>query len=354
MAAIHAPLRAVRGRLALACIAWLAAGTLSACAGRHAGADTTPHGAHDEHVHTDEHMHGDGAHDIDIEAAALPFEVLSARGGQQVATADFFDELARADAICVGESHPNPHHHWAQLHVLEQIAARGQGGTGLALGMEMFQRPFQGVLDDFVSGRIHEAELLARTGWKQRWGYDFALYRPIVHLAVDSGMVLLALNVAKELRKKLVRVGVEGLSPDERGRLPEMDLDDAAHKAWFDGVMAEMGGAHAHAHAAHGTGEDDVDPEEVAERARRIYAAQVLWDETMAETAARWLAAGQGHRVVILAGSGHCHDSAIVSRLRRRGVAQVISVTPVVDDGEGSVAAELAQPITDYLFVMSP
>lgn len=354
MAATHASPRAVRGRFALACsIASLVAATLPGCAGRHAEA-TEPHGAHDADQERHTHTH---AHDIDINAAALPFAILDARGGQQIATEQFFDALARADAICVGESHPNPHHHWAQLHVLEKLGELGQpgepgeGGTTLALGMEMFQRPFQGVLDDFAAGRISEADLLSRTGWKERWGYDFAFYRPIVRLAVDRGMALLALNVAKELRKKLARVGAEGLSPDERGRLPEMKLDDAAHKAWFDGVMAEMGDAH----GAHGSNDDDdEDDEERTARARRIYAAQVLWDETMADTAARWLAAGPGRRVVILAGSGHCHDSAIVSRLRRRGVAQVVSITPVVDDGEGSVAAELAEPITDYLFVMSP
>src|SRR5690606_8109422 len=110
----------------------------------------------------------------------------------------------------------------------------------MALGMEMFQRPFQGVLDDFAAGRIDEAALLARAGWKERWGYDFGLYRPMVTLAVERGMALLGLNVSKELRKKYARGGMEGLTPDERSRMPDMDLDDQAHKAWFDGVMAEI------------------------------------------------------------------------------------------------------------------
>jgi hypothetical protein len=54
-------------------------------------------------------------------------------------------------------------------------------------------------------------------------------------------------------------------------------------------------------------------------------------------------------RVIILAGNGHCHDSAIVSRIKRRGIAQVVSVRPVLDIDSSEV---LAQPINDFAFVL--
>jgi hypothetical protein len=72
----------------------------------------------------------------------------------------------------------------------------------------------------------------------------------------------------------------------------------------------------------------------------------------MADTAAGWLAGGEGRQVVILAGKGHCHDSAMVRRIERRGAGRVVSVHTVMDDG-GSVAAALARPLTDYLIVLS-
>ena len=63
----------------------------------------------------------------------------------------------------------------------------------------------------------------------------------------------------------------------------------------------------------------------------------------------------QGHRqIIILAGSGHCHDSGVIRRLQRRGVKPAVSVHPLIDDGEGNVAALLASPENDYLFVMKP
>ncbi|MCB9575386.1 MAG: ChaN family lipoprotein, partial [Kofleriaceae bacterium] len=84
-----------------------------------------------------------------------------------------------------------------------------------------------------------------------------------------------------------------------------------------------------------------------------VYTVQVLWDETMASTAAAWVSAADDRAMVILAGNGHCHDSAIVRRVSRRGVTPVVSVRPIIDDGEGNVAEAIGEAMNDYLFVMT-
>jgi uncharacterized iron-regulated protein len=306
-----------------------------------------------------------------VEAAELPYRVLRARGGQEVPWEQFAGELAAADAICLGEHHPNPHDHWAQLTIVREVLGRArEAGRTVALGMEMFQRPFQGVLDDFAAGRIDEGALLSRSAWQDRWGYDWSLYRPIVLLARDHGAALLALNTERELTKKVSREGIDTFSAADRARLPELVLDDPDHRAWWDDIMGSMGGAHGHARAAsgeqgegHGGQAGPASPEEkaaaeaeeaeAAARSERIYSAQVLWDETMAEGASAWLSGGAGRQVIVLAGNGHCHRSAIVSRLERRGVKSAVSVRPIIDDGKGNVGALLAAPHNDYLFVMT-
>jgi uncharacterized iron-regulated protein len=290
---------------------------------------------------------------INIEAAGLPFVVYD-RAGARVEEAAMVDVLAGARAVCIGESHTNPHHHWMQLHLLDALSQRAGGhGAALAIGLEMFQAPFQHVLDAYASRAIDDRVLLARSEWRKRWGYDFAFYRPMVHLAVERGMSLLALNQRKEITRKVGKEGVEALSEEERAALPELDFDDADHRAWFDEVMSEhpdtseRKGAH---------GEDRrTEQEKQADRQlalQRIYSAQVLWDETMAHNAATWLAADDSRRVVIFAGNGHCHDSAIVRRLARRGVEPAVSVLPVVDDGEGSADEALRAQHNDYVVVM--
>ena len=293
-----------------------------------------------------------------VAAAALPFAVLDGRDGHEVPAAELWARLRAARAVCAGEQHDSPHDHWMQLQVLDHLSTPA---GPLGLGLEMVQQPFQGVLDDWSAARIDEAALRSRTAWAQRWGFDFALYRPMLELARDRHVAVVALNAPAELVKRVARVGVAGLDASERARLPQLDLADAQHRAWFDRMMATVGGGHGHGHASDEPDDDADDapaesppaPPPTMPKPDDIYAAQVVWDESMADGAARWLAAGPARRLLILAGVGHCHDSAIVRRLRRRGPATVVSVRPLIDDGEGNVAAALAEGLTDYLFVMT-
>jgi uncharacterized iron-regulated protein len=298
-----------------------------------------------------------------IEAAALPYQIIDARTGKSVDEPVFWTRLVASHAVCVGEEHPNPHHHWVQLRVVRELIKR-LPGTRLALAMEMFQRPFQGVLDDYAARRIDDAQLRSRTGYEERWGYDYGFYGPTIDAAVAAGAHLVAANAARELTKKVSHHGLESLTPEDKTQLPELKLDDRAHRAWFDALMEDMGGTSAHSQSKtagakpgekpegtptpqHGGDGDDAMPS-----ADRIYTVQVIWDETMADTSARWLAANPGGHLILLAGNGHCHDSAVVGRMKRRGVGDAISLRAVIDDGEGSVAEALARPMNDFIVVL--
>ncbi len=314
-----------------------------------------------------------------VAAAALPYAIVDGRTGQAVTPEAFWAAVGAARVVCVGEDHPNPHHHWAQLEVVDKVSASRT--SGLAVGLEMVARPFQAVLDDFAAGRIDEPAMLSRVGWADRWGYDWALYQPILALAKARGAAIVGLNAPRELTKKIVRQGLASLTDEERAQMPELVLDDPDHRAWFDGVMAGMGGAHGHgqSHAAEPateagtetatgteTGTEAATEAEPADGAALpaghppvgmpsaddVYAVQVTWDETMADGAATW-ARGDGRQMIVLAGNGHCHDSAIVRRVARRGVSPAVSVRPIIDDGEGNVAAAILDKRNDYLFVMT-
>jgi uncharacterized iron-regulated protein len=306
-----------------------------------------------------------------IEAAVLPYQIVDARTGKSVDEPAFWARLGGARAVCIGEDHPNPHHHWVQLHVVRELIKRVPAGTRLALAMEMFQRPFQGVLDDYAAKRIDAAQLRSRSGYEERWSYDFGFYGPTIDAAVAAGAQLVAANAARELTRKVSHHGLDSLTPEDRAQLPELVLDDRVHRAWFDSVMEDMGGSSAHGQSkppeapdAHDDGDHDQAATPAPQHADagadamampsadRIYTVQVIWDETMAETSAKWLAAHPGGHLILLAGNGHCHDSAIVNRLKRRGVADAVSVHPVVDDGEGSVGEVLARPINDFVVVL--
>jgi uncharacterized iron-regulated protein len=83
-----------------------------------------------------------------------------------------------------------------------------------------------------------------------------------------------------------------------------------------------------------------------------MYAAQVLWDETMAETAAKHLEKSMPARqLLIVAGNGHCWQRAIPRRLRRRTGARVLAVRPVLTADGQDFTAELEG--FDYGLVLS-
>jgi uncharacterized iron-regulated protein len=259
--------------------------------------------------------------------------ILAARGGAELPFARIAARLGDADAICIGESHDQREHHELQHQLTAMVLDATTDKHAVALGLEMVGKPFQGVLDDYARGAITEPELLDRVAWKERWGYDFAFYRPTIDEVRHAGGTLLALNAPRELTHEVAQGGLAALSAAERARLPQLDLANAAHRAWFDKATEGHAG--------------------MGQAVENFYVAQVIWDETMADTAATWLEAVPGRKLVILAGTGHCIDSAIPARLRRRGVAKVISIRPVVDDGS-NIADALAAPEGDYLATIPP
>jgi uncharacterized iron-regulated protein len=197
---------------------------------------------------------------------------------------------------------------------LRELSARAsQKGKKLGAGFEMFQRPYQPALDAFTSGGADEATFLVQSEYDKRWGFDFALYRPLLEAARDAKLDALALNAPKELTRKIGRGGLAALEPGERAQLPELDLTNAEHRHYFDAAMAN------HPMPPGGPKPDD------------MYAAQVAWDETMADTAAAWLKRNpEDAQLIVFAGLGHCHHSAVPARITRRTEIKVLSVRPLL------------------------
>ncbi|HJK96303.1 MAG TPA: ChaN family lipoprotein, partial [Polyangiaceae bacterium LLY-WYZ-14_1] len=192
------------------------------------------------------------------EAWKRPYILLDGRTGRRLDQRALVRRLAQAQVIYVGEKHDRPAHHQVQLEVIDRVGALGPA----AVGLEMVQRPFQAALDAYAIDGDEDA-LLAGTEWTKRWGYDFRLYRPILRHAAQAGMPLVALNARREITRAVAREGPEGLDPELEAELPELDLDDVAHRARVRLVWAEHVGPHG------------------GLAFENFYAAQVIWDETM-------------------------------------------------------------------------
>jgi uncharacterized iron-regulated protein len=243
-------------------------------------------------------------------------DLVDARAGRDGDRAAMHADLASVPMVFVGESHTHPEHHALQLEILRAFDARRRGP--LLLGMEMFERPMQPVLDRWNRGELDEAAFVRESGWYERWGYDWSLYRDILRFARDRGIPVVALNAPREIVRAVGRTGIDGIPPWMRARLPEVvDTGVESHRRAIRGIFSGHPGMEM----------DD-------ERFDRFYAAQVTWDETMADATALALeAAGPGATIVVLAGGMHVKGfHAIPERARRRNGLDYRTVLPLERD----------------------
>lgn len=232
------------------------------------------------------------------ETKTLPEGIYEVQTGQQVTYKQLVTRLNKAAFVVVGEMHTDVWHHQIQAQILKSLSALN---PSLALGMEMFQRPFQTHLDDYVAGRIDETQMLQRTEYAKRWGFNTGLYAPLWRTAQNNNTPIIALNAPKAWTRQTARVGVAQLPEAIKSQLPELDLSSTAHRKWMKTMFA-----------AHGATMKD----RVFER---FYEAQVIWDETMADSAYKALQQAQISQVMIVAGSGHVLNRyGIPSRIERR------------------------------------
>ena len=234
--------------------------------------------------------------------------------------AGVMERVADKKIVYVGENHNQFSHHVMELEIIKDLHRRGKK---IAIGMEMFQKPFQKSLDDYIEGRIDERELLKKTQYFKRWGFDYNLYRPILEFARSERMPVVALNMRQEIVDKVFQGGIDSLSEEEKALIPSrMDFSDDAYRERLEKVFQE--------HQDFGAGNFNF-----------FYQAQILWDETMSESIDEFLIAHPGDHMVVLAGNGHlAYRSGIPKRTaRRNGYDDAIILNDV----------DLEKDIADYV-----
>ena len=87
--------------------------------------------------------------------------------------------------------------------------------------MEMFTRPYQPFLDQWVAGEIDENKFLEETHWDSEWGYDYYLYKDILDFAREKKIPVIALNAPKAVVKMVSKNGLKGLSEEEKSNYPK-------------------------------------------------------------------------------------------------------------------------------------
>ncbi len=274
--------------------------------------------------------------------------------GEPVAYEDMLEDLLEARVIYLGERHTLVRHHGLQERLIRDLAAKG---VDLAVGLEMLPADVQPVLDRYNSGGITFDDLAEEVGWKEIWN-NYEQYRAAIEAAHEAGAPILALNARRELAKQVAMKGLDGLEPEWTGKVPEgIDTDQPDYERELMRVMMVM---------AHATGQSDM--------MRRMFEAQVVKDEVMADAVVRFMKSPEGgnRTIVVLCGAGHvAYGYGIPSRVRSRlpGVTDRILVFSesgdvVLSEREKAMArmieithAQLREntvPFADYLHAVEP
>jgi aminopeptidase N len=223
--------------------------------------------------------------------------VIGVEVSKALTLSDIIGKVSDRKIVYAGERHDRYEDHLVQYEIIKALSKSGK----IAIGMEMFQKPFQKALDDYIEGRTNEREFLKASQYFKRWGFDYNLYKDILRFAREEKIPVVALNIRKEIVEKVSKKGIDALSEEDKKELPvSMDMTDEDYKRRIKESFER--------HAS----KDEMNFD-------YFYQAQLTWDETMAETIDGYMKANPDRRMVVMAGQGHlAFGSGIPGRAFRR------------------------------------
>lgn len=233
-------------------------------------------------------------------------------------------ELLEADVILVGEWHTHSGIHRFQTDLLKALALENES---FALSMEQFTRDNQSVVDEYLASEIGEQTLIKQGGGWPNYESD---YRPLVELAKQANLPIIASNAPKPIVRCIGRQGLDYLDKldDEKRALVAAQIDTSS-SPYKDKFMASM---------HHG---DKAQTE-------RQYAAQLTWDATMAESIVNYLNQHNNSQILHVAGKFHIEQGLGTA-------AQIQSLTPELNVVVISPVTSVSDDSTDYqLHVLEP
>lgn len=242
---------------------------------------------------------------------------------------DLIEKISKKKILYVGEAHDRFSHHDIQLKIIEGLHAKNKK---IAIGMEMFQRPYQKALDDYISGDIDEKEFLKKSEYFKRWSLEYNLYKPILDFARAEKIPVVALNITREITEKTAKTGLDSLTDEERKEIPvELDFSDNEYRERLKDIF-------------------DKHDYSKMRSFEFFYQAQILWDETMSMSIDEYFRKNpdfqSNGQMIVVAGGGHFeYGHGIPKRtFRRNGYDYSVIMN------EGSIEKDAA----DYVVLRSP
>ena len=272
-------------------------------------------------------------------SAAQGPDIVETATGRSLSVSELADEVKGADVIFFGEFHDN-----AAIHELEEAlfeALYDKKGRDLVLSLEMAEQDVQSVLDAYLKGEVDEETYLAQS---RPWPNYKEAYGPVVEFAKKHELSVVAASIPRPAAAAYARTGtLDGIPEAWKSYVPDpLYPSSLAYERKFMKIMKALKGR------AMPVSEETIP---------KLFAAQSLKDNAMAERLAAYKKSHPNHLVYHLTGSVHSGGYlGTVEQLHRRRPDLDIQVITAVfaepSETDARQAGTLQQDEGDYIVVV--
>jgi len=144
--------------------------------------------------------------------------------------------IKTANVLLLGETHDNTWHHDHQQQLLK---ARIESGARPALMMEQLNAENQQELDQILAGSNRD-EALSKASALIKFT-DWQLYSPLLAIAIDNKLPVIAANVSSQYLQRAIR---KGYSAYDAGEIKRLAVEEVWNESRQEYLLTQMGGAH--------------------------------------------------------------------------------------------------------------
>ncbi len=231
------------------------------------------------------------------------FQAFDGDTGRPLRFADLVKRCRNADVVLFGEQHGDAICNQLEAQLLRALF---EADRPLMLAMEFFETDTQATLDAYLTGRLDEPDFLEQS---KRSSSYLNSHRPLIELCRAARVPVIAANAPRRLVRAYRKSGLTyqeyraGLDVEDRQWLPTAnEYLEGPYRDRFAGIMK-----------GHGVGMKPATQPASDKPAGmptmpswdELYKAQLLWDESMAESIASFRDRFPRHRVMLLVGGFH-------------------------------------------------
>ena len=255
--------------------------------------------------------------------------------GKPASLAEIVSAAGNVDVLFLGELHDDAVGHAVQAESFRRIVAEYSAKRPVVLSLEMFERDVQTVVDEFLESLITERHFLASS---RPWGNYATDYRPLVELAKERKLRIIAANAPRRYVNMVSRGGrqtLSALSREAKEWLPPLPYAEPSD-AYANRFRSMMGG----------TGEAMMGLE-------NIQSSQSLWDASMAYWIADGLKKHKNALIVHLNGGFHTEYrlGTVEHFLKYREKGRALVVTTRYEDNFRTFDLEKHANLGDYFIL---